>query len=89
MLGRYTSLACRSSSSFTDRYLPHPALGSGRSTSGLSVYEGDEFRRHLEALVLAVLADGPAHGYWVTAQFRERSGEPFDLPEGTLYPALL
>lgn len=50
--------------------------------------KGDELRGHLEALVLAVLADGPAHGYGVIARLRERSGGEFDLAEGTLYPAL-
>ena len=43
---------------------------------------------HLDALVLAVLVDGPAHGYAVIEQLRERSGGQFDLPEGTVYPAL-
>jgi PadR family transcriptional regulator, regulatory protein PadR len=35
-----------------------------------------------------VLADGPAHGYAVIAKLRARSGGAFDLPEGTVYPAL-
>jgi DNA-binding PadR family transcriptional regulator len=39
-------------------------------------------------LLLSVLADGPAHGYAIIAQLRERSGEEFTLPEGTVYPAL-
>ncbi|HEX3089810.1 MAG TPA: helix-turn-helix transcriptional regulator [Ilumatobacteraceae bacterium] len=50
--------------------------------------KGDDLRGHLEALVLAVLADGPAHGYGVIARLRERSGGQFDLAEGSLYPAL-
>jgi DNA-binding PadR family transcriptional regulator len=50
--------------------------------------KGDELRGHLEALVLAVLADGPAHGYGVIVQLRERSGGEFDIAEGTVYPAL-
>jgi PadR family transcriptional regulator PadR len=50
--------------------------------------KGDELRGHLEALVLAVLADGPAHGYGVIARLRELSEGEFDLAEGTLYPAL-
>jgi DNA-binding PadR family transcriptional regulator len=35
-----------------------------------------------------VLSAGPAHGYAVIAALRERSGGTFDLPEGTIYPAL-
>lgn len=45
-------------------------------------------RDHLDALLLAVLAAGPAHGYAVIEELRRRSGEAFDLPEGTVYPAL-
>ncbi|UCG40518.1 MAG: helix-turn-helix transcriptional regulator [Acidimicrobiia bacterium] len=43
---------------------------------------------HLDMLVLAVLADGPKHGYAVIDALRDRSDEAFDLPEGTVYPAL-
>ena len=43
---------------------------------------------HLDLLVLAVLASGAAHGYAVIEQLKARSGDAFDLPEGTVYPAL-
>jgi len=43
---------------------------------------------HLDTIVLAALEAGPAHGYAVIEAIRARSGETFDLPEGTLYPAL-
>jgi DNA-binding PadR family transcriptional regulator len=43
---------------------------------------------HLDALVLALLEEGPLHGYGVIEQLRLRSGDVFDLPEGTVYPAL-
>jgi DNA-binding PadR family transcriptional regulator len=43
---------------------------------------------HLDMLLLAVLAEGPKHGYAVIASLRRRSGEVFDLPDGTVYPAL-
>ena len=49
---------------------------------------GDQIRGHLEALVLAVIADGPAHGYGVIGRLRDRSDGAFDLAEGTVYPAL-
>ncbi len=39
-------------------------------------------------LVLAVLAEGPAHGYQIAAAVNEQSGDVLDLKEGTLYPRL-
>ena len=44
------------------------------------------FRGSLEVLVLAVLADGPAHGYRIQKRVAEATGQP--LPPGTLYPLL-
>jgi PadR family transcriptional regulator, regulatory protein PadR len=49
---------------------------------------GESLRGHLDLLLLAVLADGPLHGYAVIVALRERSDEAFDLPEGTVYPVL-
>jgi DNA-binding PadR family transcriptional regulator len=45
-------------------------------------------RGHLDAMLLSVLSAGPAHGYAVIEALRGRSGGVFDLPEGTIYPAL-
>src|SRR5437588_1807356 len=45
-------------------------------------------RGNLDMLLLAVLAEAPAHGYSVVEALRRRSGDAFDLPEGTIYPAL-
>jgi len=42
----------------------------------------------MDLLLLAVMAAGPAHGYAIITAVRERSGGAFDLPEGTIYPAL-
>jgi DNA-binding PadR family transcriptional regulator len=42
----------------------------------------------LDLLLLSVLAAGEAHGYAVVGRLRERSEGTFDLPEGTVYPAL-
>jgi PadR family transcriptional regulator, regulatory protein PadR len=39
-------------------------------------------------ILLAALAGGPAHGYAVIQEIHRRSGGAFDLPEGTIYPAL-
>lgn len=47
-----------------------------------------EIKGHLDALLLAVVADGPAHGYGIVERLRARSRGHFDLPEGTVYPAL-
>ena len=42
----------------------------------------------LNLLILQVLADSPGHGYDVIRRIRQRSGEVFQLEEGSLYPAL-
>lgn len=39
-------------------------------------------------LLLSVLAGGPGHGYEVITRLRESSEGAFELPEGTVYPAL-
>jgi PadR family transcriptional regulator PadR len=49
---------------------------------------GQALKGHLDLLVLAVLADGAKHGYAVIEALKVRSGDTFDLPEGTVYPAL-
>ncbi len=49
---------------------------------------GEALKGHLDLLLLAVLAEGPAHGYAVIESLRSRSSGTFDLPEGTIYPAL-
>ena len=43
---------------------------------------------HLDMIVLAALAPGPAHGYAVIEEIKRRSAGAFDLPEGTIYPVL-
>ena len=48
----------------------------------------ERLKGHLDLLLLSVLAAGPAHGYAIIAALRERSEGSFDLPEGTVYPAL-
>jgi PadR family transcriptional regulator, regulatory protein PadR len=50
--------------------------------------EGEMLKGHLNLIVLAALSTGPAHGYAVIVEIRRRSGEAFNLPEGTVYPAL-
>ena len=50
--------------------------------------KGQALKGHLEMLLLAVIRDGATHGYAIIEQLCERSGGTFDLPEGTIYPAL-
>lgn len=50
--------------------------------------DSQRLKGHLDLLLLAVLVNGPAHGYAIIASLREQSGGRFDLPEGTVYPAL-
>ena len=49
---------------------------------------GEALKGHLDLLLLAVLEKGPAHGYALIKSLRTRSSGTFDLPEGTVYPAL-
>jgi PadR family transcriptional regulator len=49
---------------------------------------GQILKGHLDLLLLATLADGAKHGYAVIEALRQRSGDAFDLPEGTVYPVL-
>jgi PadR family transcriptional regulator PadR len=50
--------------------------------------KGQALKGHLDLLLLAVLSDGPKHGYAVIEELKTRSGDAIDLPEGTVYPAL-
>jgi len=50
--------------------------------------KAEALKGHLDGLILAVVAAGPAHGYAVIEALKQRSGGVFDLPEGTVYPAL-
>lgn len=43
---------------------------------------------HLDGLLLAVLEPAPLHGYAVIDAVRAASVGAFDLPTGTVYPAL-
>jgi DNA-binding PadR family transcriptional regulator len=43
---------------------------------------------HLDGMLLAALEDGASHGYAIMETLRAGSGGHFDLPTGTIYPAL-
>jgi PadR family transcriptional regulator, regulatory protein PadR len=48
----------------------------------------ERLKGNLDLLLLSVLSAGPAHGYAIISALRDRSQGLFDLPEGTVYPAL-
>jgi PadR family transcriptional regulator, regulatory protein PadR len=48
----------------------------------------ETLKGHLDFLLLAIVADEPAHGYWIIEELKRRSAGAFDLPEGTVSPAL-
>src|SRR5256885_15654800 len=48
----------------------------------------ESLKGHLDGMILAVVGAAPAHGYAVIEELKRRSGGTFDLPEGTVYPAL-
>ena len=50
--------------------------------------KSDAFNGQLDALIMSVLVDEPAHGYEILQRLRQRSSGLFELAEGTLYPAL-
>lgn len=50
--------------------------------------KAEALKGHLDSMILAVVGAGPAHGYAVIEALKQRSGGVFELPEGTVYPAL-
>jgi|SRR4051812_35933417 PadR family transcriptional regulator PadR len=50
--------------------------------------DAESLKGHLDLLLLATLEARRAHGYAIAEMLRQQSHGTFDLPEGTLYPAL-
>ncbi len=50
--------------------------------------KSEKLKGNLDLLLLSVLSAGPGHGYSIITRLRDRSAGAFDLPEGTVYPAL-
>lgn len=50
--------------------------------------ERELLKGNTPTLVLAVLRDGPLHGYGIAREIERRSGDALKFKEGTLYPAL-
>src|SRR5215467_7145825 len=48
----------------------------------------ETLKGHLDGMLLASLEAGPCHGYAIMEALRAGSGGQFDLPTGTVYPAL-
>ena len=48
----------------------------------------ETLKGHLDFLLLATVAAEPAHGYRIIEELKRRSAGAFELPEGTVYPAL-
>jgi PadR family transcriptional regulator PadR len=48
----------------------------------------ETLKGHLDGMLLASLEAGPRHGYAIMEALRDGSGGQFDLPTGTIYPAL-
>jgi PadR family transcriptional regulator, regulatory protein PadR len=48
----------------------------------------EELKGHLDLLLLAALRGQRLHGYALIEALRAQSGGTFELPEGTVYPAL-
>ncbi len=48
----------------------------------------EELKGHLDLLLLATLRSCELHGYALIEELKHGSGGAFDLPEGTIYPAL-
>jgi len=49
---------------------------------------GEALKGHLDLLLLALVESGVGHGYAIAQELRRTSGGVFDLPDGTIYPAL-
>jgi PadR family transcriptional regulator, regulatory protein PadR len=48
----------------------------------------ETLKGHLDGMLLAALEPEPRHGYAIMEALRAGSGGQFDLPTGTVYPAL-
>ena len=49
---------------------------------------GEALKGHLDLILLLSLQPGPAYGYALIKELRDRTGGMLDLSEGTVYPVL-
>jgi PadR family transcriptional regulator PadR len=50
--------------------------------------ERELLKGNTPTLVLAILRDGPLHGYGIARELERRSGDVLQFKDGTLYPTL-
>lgn len=50
--------------------------------------ERELMRGNTPTIVLAVLRDGPRHGYAIAREVNRRTGDSLEFKQGTLYPVL-
>ena len=50
--------------------------------------DAESLKGHLDLMLLASVKAEPLHGYGIVQRVRLLSDGAFDLPEGTIYPAL-
>lgn len=50
--------------------------------------ERELLKGNTPTLVLAILRDGPLHGYGIARELERRSGQSLQFKDGTLYPTL-
>ena len=50
--------------------------------------ERELLKGNTPTLVLAILRDGPLHGYAIARELEQRTGHALKFKDGTLYPAL-
>ena len=54
----------------------------------MALVSGQAVKGHLDTMLLAVIRDGANYGYAIAERLRTQSDGLFDLPDGTIYPAL-
>lgn len=59
-----------------------------RLGSYIAVMDPNAVRGHLEPMILAVLENGPLHGYAVITAIKNGTGGEVELNTGSVYPAL-
>lgn len=58
------------------------------NNSSMQPIKGDALRGHLETMALAMLEQGPAHGFDILKRLELAGNGTLELKEGSLYPAL-
>src|SRR5919198_721815 len=68
--------------------IPLGCRGIGATRTLRMDTERELLKGNTPTLVLAVLRDGPRHGYAIAREIERRSRDALKCKEGTLYPAL-